>query len=275
MQLRDTRYAMRDTEPMDDRLDPDLIAANPSTRRIGRRVLVYDSTASTNDVAAEYARNRANEGLAVFAEEQTAGRGRTGARWQSRRGDSLLLSVVLPDYRVSGELLSLASAVAVAEAIGNVGGSQTRIKWPNDIMLNGRKVAGILLESRQAGNGRSCIVGIGINCHQQLADFPSELQATAVSLDMASGVRCERMTLARRVLTSLDHWMETAERSRHQVIRAWSDLSTQLGRRVTLSYAGRTFAGNCIGVDPEKGLILQLDRGGVRMFDAVHAHIVK
>ena len=281
----------------DDRLDPDLIRANLKTKRIGRSVLVYGQTASTNDVVAEYARNPDNDGLVVFAEEQTAGRGRTGATWQSHAGDSLLFSFVLIDSKAAGELVSLACAVAVAEAIGQVGGHQAAIKWPNDILLDDRKVAGILVESRSVTRRSSLvarpartypvnqrdtiheargakIIGIGINCHQAQVSFPEELRATATSLDMVAGARCQRVTVARRVLTSLDHWLRVAERSKQQVIETWSRLSTQLGRRVTLSFSGKRFTGNCIGVDPEHGLILQLDRGGIRMFDAAHTHII-
>ena len=260
---------------LDDRLDPDLIQANLSTRQVGKKVLVYDRTASTNDIAGEYAKNPDNNGLVVFAEEQTAGRGRTGAKWHSRHGDSLLFSIALAARDISGELLPLTCAVAVAEAIGQVGPSHAQIKWPNDILLVGRKVAGILVESRQSTAGRVHVIGIGINCHQMPEDFPPELQETATSLDLATGTRCDRVTVARRVLTSLDHWLKTAERDSRQVIETWSRLSTQLGQRVTLSYSRKRFTGNCIGVDPEKGLILQLDRGGVRMFDAAHTHMVQ
>ena len=291
----------------DDRLDPDLIQANLRTKRIGRKVLVYEQTASTNDVAAEYGRNPDNDGLVVFAEEQTAGRGRSGAKWHSRRGDSLLFSFVLTSGDLGGELLSLTCAVAVAEAVGQIGSCPARIKWPNDIVLAGKKVAGILVESKvqrkkdslkcevssvkpsnlrlQTSNSPTPAVrpassvihvtGVGINCHQTEEDFPPELRETATSLDLVSGARCHRATVARRVVTSLDHWLRIAERDSKQVTETWSRLSTQLGQRVTLSCNRKRFTGNCIGVDPEKGLILQLDRGGVRMFDAAHTHIVK
>jgi BirA family biotin operon repressor/biotin-[acetyl-CoA-carboxylase] ligase len=276
----------------DDRLDPDLLRANLKTKRIGRRVLVYDRTASTNDVAAEYARYPGNDGLAVFAEEQTAGRGRAGAAWQSAHGDSLLFSIALVGGPLSGELLSLTCAVAVAEAIGRVGPCRAAIKWPNDVLLDGKKVAGILLESKTPRTtdrrqrtvphsrlpppaARLHILGIGINCHQAAHRFGPELQATATSLDLISGTRCQRVTVAKRVLTSLDHWLRVAECTGQSVIDTWSRLSTQLGQRVTLAYHQKQFTGNCIGVDPEKGLILQLDRGGVRIFDAAHTHIVK
>jgi BirA family biotin operon repressor/biotin-[acetyl-CoA-carboxylase] ligase len=277
--------------PIDDRLDPDLIQANLKTRQIGRKVIVYDRTSSTNDVAAEYARNPDNAGLVVLAEEQTAGRGRSGAKWYGAHGDSLLFSIVLADCEVNSELLSLTCAVAVAEGIGQVGGHEARIRWPNDIVLAGRKIAGILLESKvrrrkdsltcqvsslkssnfkpQTSNLPIHVVGIGINCHQTPDSLPTELRETATSLDFVSGTQC------RRVLTSLDQWLRVAGRNKQQVIETWSRLSTQLGQRVTLSYNKRRFTGNCIGVDPEKGLILQLDHGGIRMFDAAHTHIIK
>ncbi|HPY50993.1 MAG TPA: hypothetical protein PLO68_14085, partial [Sedimentisphaerales bacterium] len=114
--------------PRDDRLDPDRISVKLKTRRIGRKVLVYERTASTNDVAAEYARNPDHDGLVVFAEEQTAGRGRTGAQWQSPYGESLLFSVLLIGRAMENELLSLTCAVAIAEALGDVGGRRAQIK---------------------------------------------------------------------------------------------------------------------------------------------------
>lgn len=258
-----------------DRLDPDKIGARLKTKRIGRRIIVYDRTSSTSDIAAEYAGNADNDGLVVFAEEQSAGRGRTGATWQSSHGDGLLFSVILIDCGLANELLSLMCAVGVAGALGQVGGNTAKIKWPNDILLGSRKVGGILVESRQINTSTAHIIGVGINCHQREATFPPGIRDAATSLDLAGGTRCNRITLARRVLTTLDHWLTVAETDRKQVIEAWSRLSTQLGHRVTLSYNGRRFAGNCIGVDPEKGLILQLDRGGVRMFDAAHTHIVR
>jgi BirA family biotin operon repressor/biotin-[acetyl-CoA-carboxylase] ligase len=269
--------------PPDDRLDPDLIQAKLKTKLVGRKVLVYERTSSTNEVAAEYGRNPDNSGLVVFAEEQTAGRGRSGARWHSLRGQSLLFSFLLTDCGLSGEMLSLTCAVAVAEAVGKTGTAHARIKWPNDILLDGKKVVGILVEARaenQKSNirnqtSRIHVVGIGINCHQSADDFPADLREMATSLDLESGARCDRVAVARRVLTSLDHWLKTAGRHPKQVIETWGRLSTQLGQRLTLSYNRKRFTGHCLGVDPEKGLILQLDHGGVRMFDAAHTHIVR
>jgi len=258
-----------------DHLDSDKIKLNLKTKLIGRNVLVFKSTTSTNDIAVEYSKNKENDGLAIFAERQTAGRGRAGTKWYSRSGDSILVSIVLTECRCSGELLSLACAVATAEAIGTVGGKQAQIKWPNDIRLNDKKVAGILLESRTNNGRTSYIVGIGINCHQKRNRFPADLQATATSIDIESGSVCDRISLSKRVLTSMEHWLETAENTGKKVTQRWRQLSTQLGHRVTVVFNGRRFTGNCIGIDPEKGLILQLDSGGTRFFDGVHTTIVK
>jgi BirA family biotin operon repressor/biotin-[acetyl-CoA-carboxylase] ligase len=259
--------------PKNEYLDPDKIRVN--TKRIGRKILVYNHTSSTNDIAAEYAKNKENDGLAIFAEEQTAGRGRAGTKWLSGRSDSILCSILLTSCNCNPELLSLACPVAVAEAVGKIAHSQAKIKWPNDIILNGKKVAGIIVESKNVNGSTAYIVGIGINCHQKKNSFPRELQTTATSIDIESGSICDRISLAKRLLSSLDHWLEVAENTSKKIIDRWRKLNTLLNQRIMVSYNGRKFSGNCIGVDPEKGLIVQLDRGGVRMFDAAHTTITK
>ena len=256
-------------------LDPDKIKANLNTNRIGREILVYNRTSSTNDIARRYAEDSNNDGLVIFAEEQTVGRGRAGNKWHSNRSDSILCSILLTADKTNPELLSLACAVAVAEAVGKPTGSRLKIKWPNDIMLNGKKVAGILLEAKPSKSGNTYIVGIGINCHQQKNDFPAELQQIATSIDIESQSVVDRIRLAKRLILSMDHWLETANKNKKEVTDQWYELSYQLDHRVTLLFNGKKFTGNCIGIDPEKGLILQLDTGGIRMFDAAHTTIAK
>ena len=254
-----------------DLLEPDKIRANLNTRRIGRKVLVYNSTSSTNDIAVEYASNKKNDGLVIFTEEQTAGRGRTGAKWISGRADSILCSIVLTKTKCSADLLSLTSAIAVADTIGK----QAKIKWPNDIVVNAGKIAGILLESRTCNSHTVYVIGVGINCHQKKDSFPPELQSIATSIDIESKTICDRISLTKRLLTSMEHWLEVAEKDSDEIIEQWRKMSTLLAHRITLIFNGNEFTGNCIGIDPEKGLILQLETGGVRMFDAAHTTIVK
>ena len=255
--------------PRNDSLDPDKIGKNLRTKRIGRKVAVYDCTSSTNDIAAEFAGDKKNDGMAIFAEEQTDGRGRGGNSWYSSRAENILVSIILAKDKLDTELLSLTFAVAVAEAVG----TRARIKWPNDIIVNGKKVAGILLESKPDKKNSNCVIGIGINCHQNKDSFPAELREIATSMDIENGSYADRNSLAKRVLTSIDHWLKTADKDSGKVVERWRQLSIQLGHRVTVIFNGKSYCGNCIGVDPQKGLILQLDRGGVRMFDAAHTSI--
>jgi len=261
--------------PATDPLEPDRIKANLNTRRIGSEIIVYDSTSNTNDVAAEYAKSGKNDGLAIFAEEQTSGRGRAGNKWICGKADGLICSIVLTKSRCSAELLSLACAVAVAETIGKQGKHRAKIKWPNDITINGKKAAGILIESDTSGDVPAYVVGIGINCHQKQDSFPPELQPLATSIDIESGTLCDRVSLAKRLLTSIDHWLEIAEQTDKKVIDQWRKLSIQLGHRVTLVFNGRKFTGHCIGIDPDKGLTLQLDNGTPGFFPAAHTTVVR
>jgi BirA family biotin operon repressor/biotin-[acetyl-CoA-carboxylase] ligase len=261
--------------PSPDALDPDKIKSHLRTKRIGPKVVVYSSTASTNDVAAQYAKNKNNDGLVVLAEEQVRGRGRGGNKWVAGYGDSVICSILLTDCGVNAELLSLTIAVATAEAIGKCAKAEAKIKWPNDIILNNKKVAGILVESKKANKLTAYVIGIGINCHQSKLDFPAELRKIATSIDIETGGSIDRISLIKRLLTSIDNWLDIAEQNKEEIIEHWQRLSTQLGQRVSLVYNKKKFAGNCIGIDPEKGLALQLDTGGIRMFQAAQTTIAK
>jgi BirA family biotin operon repressor/biotin-[acetyl-CoA-carboxylase] ligase len=258
-----------------DGLRPDEIKTNLKTSRIGKQVIVFDSTSSTNDIAWEYARNADNDGLVIFAEHQTAGRGRGTNRWYSGRGESILCSVVLLDCPVPAELLVLTCAVTVAEAIGRCGGCEAKIRWPNDVTVRGEKIAGILLESKRRRGCTCFVVGIGVNCHQARRSLPSQISDAATSIDIEGGGVCDRTSLARRLLVSLDDWLQSACQASEVVVQRWCELSTLLGERVTLRYKGRRFTGRCMGVEPRKGLIVQLDHGAVRMFAAAHTTIVR
>jgi len=144
-----------------------------------------------------------------------------------------------------------------------------------DVLINGKKNAGILLESKNYKGTNACVIGIGINCHQNRESLPVELQQTATSIDIEGKTTSDRISLAKRLLTSLDHWLDIAEKDSRKAIDQWNKLSIQSGHRVTVVFNRRKFTGNCIGIDPEKGLILQLDKGAVRMFDAAHTSIAK
>lgn len=191
-----------------ERLCPDQIEWELGTTRIGRRIAVWNRLASTNDLAAKAASSQANDGLVILAEEQTAGRGRRGRAWAAPHGSSILLSVLIFP---SGSLddpawLTALGAVAVAEAVAEaVPDSNPRIKWPNDVRVDRRKIAGILVER----SGGAAVIGIGLNVNAEMGDFPPELAETATSLRrLAGGYPLDRSDLVRRLIRALDHWYD-------------------------------------------------------------------
>jgi BirA family biotin operon repressor/biotin-[acetyl-CoA-carboxylase] ligase len=257
-------------------LDADFIKANFGTGRIGKEIIVYKSTSSTNDIAAEYAKGGGkNDGLVVFAEYQTAGRGRRGNTWQSDAGKSILCSILLYEPDIKPDALVLACAVATAETIGRCGKTDAKIKWPNDILLNDKKAAGILVESISIKKQNYFVIGIGINCHQKKEDFPDELSQTATSIDIESGTVCDRNRIAKRLLVNFDSYFAVGLENPDEIVEKWRSMNVLLGKRITIEHNGREFTGNCIGIEPAEGLILQLERGGIRIFGAASTTIVQ
>jgi len=174
---------------------------------IGREIIVLGQTGSTNDAILRIARPNSEEGLVLFAEDQTAGRGQRGNRWESTAGKGLWFSTLLQpkiDLNNSPQLTAWA-AEGISDAIQNEFSLKTTIKLPNDVEIDGRKVAGVLVEMRaQEKAPYLAIAGIGINVNQSLEDFPKELQSRAISLAMALGRQVDRQKFAVAVLRNLD-----------------------------------------------------------------------
>ena len=272
-------------------LDIDQIEEARAKAILGRKVVMFKSTASTNDIAWEYAVNAANHGLCVLAEVQTKGRGRRGRTWHSGPGESLLCSLLLIDTPIEAELLTLTAAVATAEAIAASCKLNVTIKWPNDILIADKKLAGILVEKRTI-NKRICfVVGIGINCNQDLSAFDGHaMKMPPTSIKMETGLLIDRTGLVCALLSSFEAWLikaievaqdknnrpsSIAHRPSNPVINRWLQLSALLGRRVTVEHNNKTFSGFCRGIDPAEGLIVQLESGPVRAFDASHTSLVQ
>ena len=173
-----------------DRLVADEMRAALGSAVIGREIIVLDQTGSTNDAILQIATPDSKEGLVLFAEHQTAGRGQRGNRWESAAGKGLWFSILLrPRIEINrSPLLTAWAAETISEAIENEFSLKTAIKLPNDVQIDGRKVAGVLVEMRAREKApHSAIVGIGINVNQALEDFPKELQSRAISLAIALG----------------------------------------------------------------------------------------
>ncbi len=210
------------------------------------------------------------DGLVILAEIQTAGRGRMGRTWTSPRGASILCSVALIDSSRTLEPgpLALLLPIAVADAIRAETGVRPQIRWPNDLMVDGRKIGGILVESRAVETGaRAYVCGIGINCLQQPGHFPPELAERAASLEILSSRPVDRTALVRELLQQLDRWLGYPDHwTLADVRRDWLDRSELIGGRVRLRCDGKEFEGWMVDIDPQAALVLRLTNGVVRHF---------
>jgi len=192
---------------MSDRLIADELQTHSAHATIGRQIIVLQQTSSTNDAILEAATTNSNEGLVLFAEQQTAGRGQRGNRWESAAGKGLWFSILLrPGIQIAESCrLTIWAIETVSDIIRTEFSLEPTIKLPNDVRLSGRKVAGVLVEMRAQENApHLAVVGIGINVNQSLEDFPPELQSRAISLAMALERPVDRRQLGVAVLRYLD-----------------------------------------------------------------------
>jgi BirA family biotin operon repressor/biotin-[acetyl-CoA-carboxylase] ligase len=190
-----------------DRLVADEMRVALGSAVIGREIIVLDQTGSTNDAILQIATPNSSEGLVLFAEHQTAGRGQRGNRWESAATKGLWFSILLrPRIEINrSPLLTAWAAETISGVIENEFSLKTTIKLPNDVQIDGRKVAGVLVEMRAHEKAPySAIVGIGINMNQALEDFPKELQSRAISLAIALGRQVDRQNFAIVLLRKLD-----------------------------------------------------------------------
>ncbi len=242
-----------------DRLHADdLLARLPSGCVIGRSVQVFLETASTNDIVDKLARDGVEEGIAVFAESQSQGRGRLGRRWESPAGKGLWFSVLLrPSLAPSSATqLTVMAAVATARAIRRGTGLSPGIKWPNDLLLSGRKCGGILLElGAELEHIRHVILGIGIDVNLSAIDFPAPVRAVATSLAAELGRPVDRPSLAAVLLKELDTaYREIRSGQFAALATEWEESCTTLGRQVCIRTGAREIVGTAESLDNEGAL---------------------
>lgn len=256
-------YLLRGTP---DRLHPDdLLARLEGVRVIGRDVRVFEETTSTNDVIEKLARDGVAEGMVVFAERQTRGRGRLGRRWESPAGLGLWFSVLLRPRLApqAASQLTVSSAVAVARAIERQTGLQPQIKWPNDIVFGTRKAAGILLElGADLDQIRHVVLGIGVDVNVPAGEFPGELREIATSLREQAGEPLDRPALATAILRELDHaYTRLKAGDFHELGDEWMRRCSTLGKNVSIRVGDRVVAGRAESLDEEGALLVRTEHG--------------
>jgi len=243
----------------------DLLARLGKTKVIGRDIRVFEETTSTNDVIEKLARDGVKEGAVVFAESQTKGRGRLGRKWISPTHKGLWFSILLrPNLRPQETTqLTVASATALRRAIQSETGLKPEIKWPNDILIGGKKVAGILTElSAETDKVRHVILGIGIDVNQDADEFPAELKKIATSLKIETGEMISRAELATEILRELDaDYARICSGKFAAVADEWEGHCTTIGKDVTVQIGGRKLRGCAESLDDDGALLLRTEHG--------------
>ena len=248
-----------------DRLIADDLLARVGTCALAREILTFEETSSTNDIAARLGREGHAGGLVVFAERQTAGRGRFGRRWDSAPHAGLWFSLLLrPAFAMPLWVrLTTWAGVCVATAIQRVTGLDAQVKWPNDILLGGKKVAGILTESSSdTGRGMFAIVGIGLNVNHEA--MPPDIADRAASLRQIAGRTFDRSALATAILAELAARFPDVDTAFHTILAEAARRSSILGKWIRLDTADTSFEGRAEGFDPEGNLLLRTADGVLR-----------
>jgi BirA family biotin operon repressor/biotin-[acetyl-CoA-carboxylase] ligase len=246
---------------------PDAVLPRLKTRWLGRCYRFERQVDSTNTQLERLGRHGAVHGTVLVGDAQTRGRGRLQRQWFSPGGANLYFSVLLrPSWDARQAVpVSLVAGVAVAEAVEPLLTEDPVLKWPNDVLFQGRKLAGILVEATMDGTRTDQVVlGIGLNVNQ--VEFPEPLANLAASLRQVRGTPLCRATVLVSVLARLEVWIDTLARGESQpIVRAWSDRAPWLGKRVTIRGGERDLTGTALGLGPRGELRLREATGRERL----------
>jgi BirA family biotin operon repressor/biotin-[acetyl-CoA-carboxylase] ligase len=245
-----------------DRIEPDELRELLKTTLIGTDIRYYAELESTNSTAREIA-SRASEGTVIIAETQKKGRGRMGTEWQSMPGGiwlSLILKPSMPLEYISK--ITLVAGIAVANALRTIG-VDAHIKWPNDVLVRGKKICGILTEvNAEVEKVDYVILGIGINANVRLSDLKEEIRKNSTSIANELGKVIDRTAFVAMFLYELEQqYIRFETRQFTDIVDEWINLSDTIGKDVKVTTPSRIIEGKAVGVT-EKGALVVLDRNG-------------
>jgi BirA family biotin operon repressor/biotin-[acetyl-CoA-carboxylase] ligase len=260
---------------------PDKVTGNEiqlglQTRFLGRTVYYEEVVDSTQKIAARLAYEGVPEGTVVVAEQQTAGRGRLSRKWHSPKGTGIWMSIILRPAipTQNAPQLTLLAAVSVAQAI-EAAGINVSIKWPNDILINGKKAVGILTELQaEADKINAVIIGIGINVNQKKEDFAEEIQSLATSLAIEKGKRLTRAELMQSIFSHMEKlYEEYLANGFHVVKLLWESYAVSIGKQITARTVTQTLTGIAKGITEDGVLMLEDDRGNIHYIHSADIEI--
>lgn len=255
-------------EASPDRLTPALLRKNLKNDSFVSEIIHFESVGSTMPIAHREAQNGAPNGTVIVAEEQTEGRGRLARPWSSTAGKGIWMSVILkpdiPPHRAPQ--FTLIAAVSICRAIRETANVEVRIKWPNDLLIGGRKVTGILTELQaEPDRVHAIIIGIGINVNQEPGDFPEELADIATSIRSQTGQPVDRAALAAAVLRNIGFYSRLYLEEGFAPIKVlWEENSDTIGRKVNAVMMRETVTGTAIGITEDGVLEIRTEDGHIR-----------
>lgn len=237
-------------------LSASAISVGLPTQFVGRTVLYFASLPSTMDVAKQAARDGVPEGAIVVADEQTAGRGRLQRQWLSPPCSGIALSIILRPSLAELRGLTMVASLATVRAVEESTGLEPLIKWPNDVLIRGKKVCGILIDSELQGEEvQAAVIGLGLNVNLEPAAF-AEIANTATSLSAELGREVSRLEVLRRILVHVERYYLTL-RSGESLHAEWRDLLDTLGKQIKVRSGNQIEEGLATDVDSEGSLILK------------------
>jgi BirA family biotin operon repressor/biotin-[acetyl-CoA-carboxylase] ligase len=250
-----------------DVLMPEAIQSDLECQLVGSHIISLEEVDSTNLQACRLGDEGAADGLVVIADRQSSGKGRMGRHWESPGGVNLYASILLrpPVLPFEAPKLTFLSAVAVCRAIKSCTGLQPTVKWPNDILLNGAKVAGLLNEmSSETDQVHYVVLGIGVNLNMNVEQFPSDLRYPATSLAIATGKAVSRLTFTRSLLQELDSLYKIyLEQGSTPILSAWTELCDLTGRAVQVDCSNLLIEGTMVGLGDDGALLVQTSAGKI------------
>jgi BirA family biotin operon repressor/biotin-[acetyl-CoA-carboxylase] ligase len=247
---------------------------NLEVKIIGKKIIVFEEVESTNDEIKKHLKE--DEGLVIAANYQTQGRGRLGRNWHSPKGTGVYLSALVSP-KIKPELfppITLAAGLAAVLALQNFSKSPPYLKWPNDILINGKKVSGILCELC-GSDPLSVIIGIGINVNQEIEHFSEPLKKTATSLLLENGTKVDREELIISLITSLDKvYGDFLKNGPPTIVEQWTRHTDLFGKKITLVRGGIVYTGTALRLTKEGKLEIVSSEGESLFFDSGEvAHI--
>jgi len=260
-------------------LNPETLKEKLAGQCIGHEIHYFEETGSTNDDAFRSGMAGAPEGTVVLAESQRTGKGRMQRVWHSPPGINIYTSIILrPSFETArATQIPIAAGVAVAETLNPYCGGRAELKWPNDVLIGGKKVCGILAQMKTTDSGIDfVVVGIGINVNLHADQLPNDIKDIATSLAIESGHDLPRSEVIIRLYENLTKWYKNLQNCGFaQVRQAWLDLTPMIGKTVQVMFHREAVSGTACGLDEDGSLVLQTDGNQTLRISAGDATIIK